>query len=337
MKTQVCITVDTEFDIAGAFADPARCRPVAQQSVLCEIDGRSHGLGFMLETLAAHGIAATFFVEALNSLYFGDEPMRVIAHRLLQAGHDVQLHLHPCWTYFRDPAWRDRLASMPPNDSVAGRSEEEVQALIAAGLAAFARWEVPRPVALRTGGLHVDLTVYAAMHRQGLPVASNVGLAIYRPASQALHLYSGRHRINGVLELPVLTYLRFQFAGWSNEKTLTVTGTSWAEMESLLWAAHRAQASPVVILTHPHEYVKFMPADPSSRALRPNRINQRRLSQLCAFLERHRDSFEVVTFARQASEWLQSGDSGNSRLDVSLFHAMRGMAENKLNDLIASY
>src|SRR3989344_4745975 len=181
MKTQVCITIDTEFNIAGAFSDPARFQPVGAQNVTCDINGRSQGLGFLLETFREHGLAATFFVETLNSIYFGDAPMRAITQRITQAGHDIQLHLHPCWTYFRDPDWRHRLLSHPPDDSMAGRSLEEVVGLIELGLQTFERWGLARPTALRTGGLSVDHTVYAAMAKTGLPIASNIGLAIYRP------------------------------------------------------------------------------------------------------------------------------------------------------------
>lgn len=334
MKTQVCITVDTEFSIAGAFSEPDLRQPVSKQNVLCELDGRSHGLGFILETLARQNIPATFFVEALNSNYFGDEPMRDIAHRILQAGHDVQLHLHPCWTYFRNPRWRDHLLESPPNDYMTRRSETEIAGLIAEGLATFERWNIPRPVALRTGGLNVNEAVYLAMRSMKLPIASNVGLAVYRPENQGLHFYSGVHRVNDVLEIPVLTYLRFRIGGWVNEKTLTITGTSWRELESLLWSAHHAQVSPVIILTHPHEFIKSSPQDPASTPRRVNRLNQDRFERLCSFLYQKREIFETVTFKSSSAGWQQISNCANERLDVSPVLAARGLLENRLNDMI---
>lgn len=53
--TRVYLSVDTEFSIAGAFDDPVANRPVGPQAVYCDIDGRSAGLGFLLETLGGHG------------------------------------------------------------------------------------------------------------------------------------------------------------------------------------------------------------------------------------------------------------------------------------------
>src|SRR5712692_2837454 len=71
----VCITVDTEFSIGGNFCDPEMA-PIAKPIVLGAINGKEHGLGFILDSLAGFGIRATFFVEALQTAYFGDEPMR---------------------------------------------------------------------------------------------------------------------------------------------------------------------------------------------------------------------------------------------------------------------
>src|SRR5262249_23597470 len=111
-RTEVCITVDTEFSIAGALTYPDRYRPVSDPPVYGRIGEREHGLGFLLACLAEHGLAATFFVECLNPSYFGDAPMGRVVGRLLAAGQDVQMHLHPEWLYFGDPRWADTVATL---------------------------------------------------------------------------------------------------------------------------------------------------------------------------------------------------------------------------------
>jgi hypothetical protein len=118
---EVCITVDTEFSIGGNFEDPA-LTPVAEPIVLGSVGGKEQGLGFLLESLAEFGVRATFFVEALQTAYFGDEPMGGIARRIAAAGHDVQLHLHPCWLHY-ETTERTKPA---PNDSCAGRTDAEL-------------------------------------------------------------------------------------------------------------------------------------------------------------------------------------------------------------------
>jgi len=328
MKTEVCITIDTEFDIAGTFVDPARFAPIAESNVLCREGEQSHGLGFLLSTFAEHGVTATFFVEALNSIYFGDEPMKQIAQEIVRAGHDVQLHLHPVWTYFSDPEWRSRLAHTPPNDSFVGRSQADVERLIEQGRKIFARWSIADPVALRTGGLHVDLNVYQAMQAQGMGLASNVGVGIYRPQAEALQLYGGRHRVHSVVEVPVLTYRRSGLPERFREKTLTVTGSSWREIKRLLSTARRDGVGPVVLLTHPHEFAK----SDSRGGWRANRMNQERLRRLCEFLAQRRDEFEIVSFGGRADAWRQSVNVPATILSVPRFDGLRGLAENIYND-----
>ena len=325
MKTRVHITVDTEFSIAGAFSDPVACKPVGAQAVYCRIEERSEGLGFLLDVLERHGQRATFFVEALNTHYFGDEPMGEIARRLDQKGQDVQLHLHPCWRYFRAPHWQSRLISDPPNDDVTRRDEDELVEMIQTGQAAFVRWGIPEPRVLRTGGLRANLAVYRAMRRCGLLLASNLGLAVYRPRESELQLYAGRHDILGVTEIPVTTFSDFSVAGRKHYKSLTITGTSWPETRTLLERARLAGLSDVVILTHPFEYVKHR--DITYEALYRDRINRGRLERLCAFLAESPD-FQIATLGQSE---MAGEDEANPVLSVPVTLALGRMLVNRIN------
>ncbi len=327
MRTPVCITIDTEFSIGGAFRDPRKYRPVGEQAVWCNIGGRSHGLGFILDTLEAHRLQGSFFVETFNACYFGTEAMGAIARAIAGRGHDVQLHTHPCWRHFRHDDWQRRLEHNPPNDSMAGRSREELACLLREALATFAAWGLPAPLALRTGNLQVDPLVYEAMAQTPLRLASNIGLAIYRPEAPSLQLYAGSHAIHGILETPVTTYTDLRLPGFRHYKTLTITGSSSAETRQLLWQARRRHSGPVVILTHPSEFVHH--PDPQYRELHPHHLNQRRLRELCAFLDANRDAFAVTTF-RSAAVFEEAAKRGtNPLLTSSPFMALRRILENR--------
>lgn len=322
----VHLTVDTEFNIAGAFSDPETRQPVGSEAVHCDVNGRSEGLGHLLRTLGDHGLRATFFVEALNTCYFGDGPMGEIARAIHDAGHDTQLHLHPCWTYFERPDWKRRLASDPPNDDVTRRSVDEMARLIDLGREAFRRWQLPEPRVLRTGGLRVRLNVYRAMQTCGMPMSSSVGLAVFRPAEQELQLCAGCHAVNGVLELPVTTYTDFRIGNRLHQKTLTVTGTSWPEMRTVLLRARDSGLSDVVVLTHPFEYVKHRDAD--YRRLYVDRINQRRLEKLCAFLA-DTPGFEAATLAERLGDCRPGPD--NTAISVPPAYALGRIIVNRIN------
>ena len=332
VRTEVCITIDTEFSIAGAFNDPKNRTPVGEAQVVCRIDGEEHGLGFLLETFKRHGTAATFFVEALNTAYFGDGPMGAVVERILAAGQDAQLHLHPCWAFFRHGDWVERLARERPSDRCDGRSVDELDELIGLGLDSFERWGAPRPVALRTGNLQADRAVYQAMERHGLKLASNLGVAYQPPSDPTLDLSGGRHWIGGVLEVPILSYTQLAFGGRRWRRLLAITASSWREIESLLWQARAAGISPVVVITHPFEFIKGGRADGDKR--QPNRINKTRLERLCQFLAAHPEDFASASFGDAGAAWLAAAPLDQPDLTAPLLPVLGRMVQNKANDLI---
>lgn len=329
MKTKVFLTIDTEFSIGGAFKSAQPLEPIGVQNVLCNVAGRSEGLGFMLDTFAEHGLKATFFTEALQTAYFGHQPMGELAQRIAAAGHDVQLHLHPVWTYFDHPQWREQLSRVQPNDDLHGRTVEQLAAWMRRGIEVFAAWGLPAPVALRTGNLMVDRNVYLAMKQVGLTVASNIARAVFEPAEAALRFNAGVRAIDGITELPVLTYADLQLGGRTHRKTLTITGSSAGEACALLDRAHAVHAGAVVLLTHCHEFVK----GDMRGALAADRVNQRRLQAVCRYLARHASRFEVTTMHRMAGLADREPSGADPLLGVPMHHAVARMVQNKLNEL----
>lgn len=331
MRTQVCITVDTEFSIAGAFRDRAAF-PVAEQRVWCVTGDQSQGLGFMLDCFRQYGITATFFVEVLNRHYFKHDPMRRIAEHLHTAGHDVQLHLHPCWAIFQHEDWRERarVRTTPGLDAFFGRSESDSLRLIEYGLETFHLWQLPTPLVFRSGGLQHDETLFRAQARAGIPYSSHVGVAVFDSGDARYRLYSGRHERHGVIECPTLSFRDWKVPGKEHLKTLTITGSSFAETRMLLEQAHREGIEQVVILTHPFEYVHSV--DRPVAKMRRHRVNQKRLSSLCKFLNENSDRFSTCGMAATAGMPMLAESSRNVLLEGSLLKALPRMVEQAVYD-----
>ncbi|HEV2100244.1 MAG TPA: hypothetical protein VGR45_15145 [Stellaceae bacterium] len=330
MPTQICITVDIEFSIGGAFGAPDLKQPIAVPAVTCPAGGREHGLGFLIETLRAFGLSATFFVEALNASYFGDKPMGEIAERIMKAGHDVQLHLHPCWLHFRHSNWKEHLAYEPPNDSCAGRGDEELDEMIRLGIETFHRWGVPQPVAMRTGNLQADRAVYRAMARHGLRLASNIACAICPPKDLGLRFLSGRHPVEGVVELPVLTYTDFAIAGRRHRHNLTITGCSSREIAFLLDRAAARDMRPIILLTHPFEFVNRR--HERFTRIRPHGTNQSRFAGLCRLIADNPRKFSVMTFARGMPGWIEATRTDDVELRVPAWAALGRVIIGQIDD-----
>lgn len=348
--TEICITVDTEFTIGGNFYDP-ELLPVAEPIVLGEIDGEEHGLGFLINSFADVGVRGTFFVEALQTAYFGDEPMARIAERIAGAGHDLQLHLHPCWLHYEASAQPG--PKKAPNDSCAGRTDAELDHIFERGLSTFSRWGLAKPVAVRAGNLQADAAFHRAAGRSGLALSSSVTLDPRCCPDAAVPREGLGSRIGAVLELPVFSYpdpIR------RRHRILSITGCSFAETVSVLRQARDRGISPVIILTHPQDYLKRRDARYATMEwewdrldqtrlkavlqyadLRPNRINQARLQSLLRFLGYHQDEFAVVPLTEITQEDPAIDGPPDPGISVSAFKAISRMFQNRINDRLWWY
>jgi hypothetical protein len=266
-------------------------------------------------------------VEALNTCLFGDEPMGAIARKIHARGHDVQFHAHPCWIAFLDKDWRDRVTATPPGDSFAKMGIADIERVLEIGLQVFSRWGLASPCAFRAGNLQVDKRIYPLLEQHGIPLASNVGLGTYWPNDPELCLAGGRHWIGRTLEIPVSSYVDVRLPGIRRRKTFTVIGTGG--LEARQWLLHAAESGigPVVVLTHPAEFV-HKDGENYTR-LRRNDLARRRLRELCGFLARHPREFEVVTFTDNAKNWTAQPGTANPQWRASALARVLRVVENR--------
>ena len=328
MRTRVCITIDTEFSIGGAFADVAR-QPIAEPIVYCKVKDRSEGLGFMLDTFHQYNVQATFFTETLQRFYFKHDPMRAIAHEIRDHGHEVELHLHPCWSIFEHEDWRTRSAAMKPRDSFFRHPEADSVALLEQGIQTFAEWGIDRPKAFRSGNLQHDENLYKALAQVVIPYSSNIGAAIFDSGDPAYKLYSGQHLLHGVIECPILSFIDWSLGSRKHMKSLTIAGTSFEEMKTLLTKARAAGIDTVVILTHPFEYVQSR--DTTFMHTRTQYVTQQRLRRLCQYLQQNEDAFEACGLVH-ALDAHHVASTRNELLEVSLSQSLPRMMEQVIYD-----
>jgi hypothetical protein len=325
VRTKVVLTVDTEPSIAGAFWGNEATAPLIHEPVAGVVGGKSEALGFLLETLTGHGLVATFFVETAHTRYFTDAPMGSYVERVLRAGQDVQLHLHPCWLSFNDGKLDlSNLMTDHCHELEAG----QLTALIGEGAEQIRTWTGTRPTGMRTGNFSTALPVFEAMSQAGLSRASNICLAAHRPPEPELAVPGGIHEFAGIRELPVTCFFDVGPVGRGRLRPMQVTALTAREQISLLNAAHEVENLVVVIVTHPFEFVKKR--DFRYTNLRPNRIIQHRFRRLCAFLSANRDRFEVVPLA-VAADAVDSRQAW-TELKGNAFHSIFRAVANTVND-----
>lgn len=332
-KLDVCITADIEFSINGAFKYPDSRRPAGAHSVTRIANGKSQGLGFILSTLETYGFYGTFFTEVLNIHYFGYSDIQSVVDQIQAKNQDIQLHLHPCWCYFKAANWVEMLKYNPPDDSMAGLPLNEVQGIIQEGVDIFKKLTGHSPLAMRTGGFRVDRNIYIAMKNVGIFLSSNIGSAYFCPSDKELHLFGGLACIEEVTEVPVLSYQLYKIGNKTQNKLLTITGSSWSEIKSLLLSAWQQQAGPVIILTHAHEFSTEQGAM-SVTEYSPHPANQNRFKKLCKFLRENNNLFEVVTFSQRTEEWKKKAPIQVNLLKTPLRSIFIRALENKILPIV---
>ncbi|KGJ95944.1 hypothetical protein [Thalassotalea sp. ND16A] len=289
-RTKVYITVDIEASIAGCFSCPKQYPPLFDEPVFGYVDGRSEALDFILRTLSASDLSATFFTESLQGRYFGDDKMAKVAESIIEHGQDLQLHIHPCWLNFNNGALT---LSTGKNDHSTGRSFAELVYTFSEAIERFNMWGVGEPVAVRTGNFSAGSDTYQALAQLNIRSTSNISIGLCPPKEKNLRLNHGIHNIHGLLELPLTTYAAFDFKGSKAVRGFTVTGTSVSEMISLLEQAFAQKLESICILTHPFEFIKR--DDDRFANMSIHKLNQRRLEFLCQYIERNNDRFVTAT------------------------------------------
>jgi hypothetical protein len=324
-KTKVVITVDTEPSIAGAFAAPAQHAPLLHQPVWGEVNGRSEALGFLLRTLTEHGLRATFFVETVHTNYFPHNLMGAYVDKILAAGQDVQLHLHPTWLNFRD---RQPITKNQLSDLCCHIGEDHLVPLIRHGCATIESWTGLRPTSMRAGNFAASMSSFRAMKRAGLELGSNICVAVHVPPEPELYVTGGVHSFAGVRELPVTCFSDVGPLGRGRPRPLQLTAVSFAEMTASLNQLHVKGGSIAMLVTHPFEFLKR--DDLRYSGMRRNELVQGRFERLCRFLASNHDRFEVVTLAAAANS-LPAGSASVPLKGTALRSVVRA-AQNYVND-----
>jgi hypothetical protein len=279
MPTRVFLTVDTELmwrhHCAGLDA-----ATIVQRS----LEPAGVGIGWQLAQLAEHGLKACFFVDPMPALVYGLEPIKRVVGSILEAGQEVQLHLHPNWT--RAQAG-DRGAAYGPFELIDYSLAEQVD-LIAGAADMLTAAGAPDPIAFRSGSYSASDDTLAALAKLEFvydsshngsehPWPSAIGLAP-RQIAPVVH--------RGVIEVPV-TLIEDQKG---HLRHFQICALSAAEMKAALEHAVREGHAAVTVVSHGFELA-------NRGGTRPNAVHVRRFEALCGMLAERRDVLATAHFA----------------------------------------
>ena len=279
MTAPVFLTIDTELmwrhHTDGLTRDEIFARSFEPAGV---------GVSYTLDLLARHGLKACFFVDPMPALAFGLAHVRDIVRAILDAGQEVQLHLHPNWAGARaDDAGASHMRFEMLDYSLA-----EQGALIAGATDLLVAAGAPHPVAFRAGSYSANDDTLRALAQHGFiydsshngsehPWPSGIDLAPAHIAPVARH---------GMIEVPV-TLIEERPGHLRN---FQICALSVGEMRAALDHAVASDHAAVTIVSHGFELA-------NRAGSRPNAVHVRRFEALCALLADRRDTMPTVHFA----------------------------------------
>ena len=285
----VYFTVDTEIWCQG-WSDLDRKFPGHFQTYVYGRTPRGDfGLPYQAKVLHDHGLIGVFFVEPLFSARFGPQPLQEMVGVLIEGGQEVQLHLHTEWANETKPPLIPGLTTKRPN--VRDFSVEEQTLLIGLGARLLREAGAPAPSAFRAGNFGFNRDTLKALAANGIAIDSSYNALLFGPDSGVMPGVTLMAPVmcEGVCEYPMTVFKD----GLGKLRHAQLTAISSREMEGLLWQALERGIEDFVILSHNFELL--------NRARNsPDDIVVNRFRKMCAFLDKHRDSFRVCGF-REAS------------------------------------
>ena len=251
--------------------------------------GRSrHGDYALPQTLAIlnrYGLKGVFFVEPLFATRFGNEHLEIIVRLIREAGHEIQLHLHPEWTdEAREPIIENCATK---RQHLSYYTLEEQTALIAHGKKMLEAAGSGPICAFRAGSFAANRDTFEALRRNGiwLDTSLNRCYAVSGPDLRQEHAFNSAFLVRGVSTYPVTVFKD----GFGNDRPAQVNGCSFSEMRDALLSGQRAGLGNFVVVSHNFEMLK-----PGSCA--PEWIVVHRFERLCAFLAQRPEQFKVRGF-----------------------------------------
>ncbi|WP_332740806.1 polysaccharide deacetylase family protein [Hydrogenophaga sp.] len=244
-----------------------------------------YGLPYQIEVLNQHNLKGVFFIEPLFAMRCGQQALDDIVGLVRQGGQEVQLHLHTEWVNeSREPLFE---GYQPKRQYLRHYNLAEQTRLIAKGIEMLHKSGVQDINAFRAGNFAFDRNTLSALAANKIPFDSSYNASMFGSDSGFMPGVQLVEPIEceGVHEYPMTVFND----GTSTLRHTQLTACSSEELLSLLWQALEQRRNSFVILSHGFELLNKAKNSPDD-------VVVRRFHKLCAFLDRHRDSFRTCGF-----------------------------------------
>lgn len=279
----VFITVDVEIWPTSCAREKGGVRNALSRYIYGKTRAGNFGLAYQLEVLNAHNLKAIFFVEALFADAVGIGYLQEIVDLIVEAGQEVQLHLHTEWLQeIEDPN-----LLIPKRRDIQDFVENDQSLLIRRGLENLGQCGVERVCGFRAGNYGANLDTLRALAANGIAYDSSYN-PCYLNHDCGIHLDRVLLQpapVEGVVEIPISCFEDRP----GHLRHAQISACSYWELETILSNAHDRGWHSFVIVSHGFELLNRLKD-------RPDTIAVKRFERLCAFLAENRERFQTVGF-----------------------------------------
>lgn len=312
----VFITVDTEVWPGDLASGPGENSFAAafRRDILGRTTAGDYGVPLQLKIMNDFGIQASFFVESLFASCMGSNALADIGGMVSEAGHEVQMHLHPEWAQ----AISELRSLYNGGHNLQDYSEAQQTQMLRMGLSNLAAAGVPQPRAFRAGNYGAGFSTLKVLARLGIEfdtsynfcyLENDCNLRTPEPLQQPAML-------EGLLEFPI-SYFR----DWPGHYRHTqLTACSFGELSAMLDQACDKDWSTFVIVSHGFELL-----NPARSA--PDNLVRRRFEKLCAYIAANSDRMQVRMFKDLEPAEIPAGEAREALASNVLRTASRYAAQ----------
>ncbi|MCH8683873.1 polysaccharide deacetylase family protein [Pedomonas mirosovicensis] len=282
--TGVFITIDTELSL-GRHLQGLTPRVNLLESVFGVCGDGTLGISHQICRLDAYGLKAVFFVDPMPAQVFGLDLLKRILAPILEAGHEIQLHIHTEWLPYLpfDPVGGRRAAN------IGSFSYEDQLVLLNMAKELLVAAGAPEPLAFRAGNYGADDNTLRALARLGIryDTSFNPGYLGDRPrlslplsvVEPVLH--------HGVVEFPI-SCIADRPGGLRPAQLCALS--AW-EMRAALRHAAASGQRYFTLVSHSFELL-------SRDRQRANRTVVERFERLCAFVANPASGLRALTYSQ---------------------------------------
>jgi hypothetical protein len=162
------------------------------------------GIDLHMDVLEHFGATGCFFLDILMEYRYGVRGVERIVERILERGHEIQLHVHAADHLAH--AADERLRRLAP---ALGRDDPDLfREVLELAIGRFEHYVGHRPIAYRAGGYRIADCHLEVLAELGIRIDSSAQTWFHARVADWMRPLTQPHRVGGLLEVPATWYLR---------------------------------------------------------------------------------------------------------------------------------